>query len=99
MASVVCKQWHGVTTLQNLNALFWSCRWKYCGVKHYDFWKWSTTESLIYPNTNDEIPYDQNLKLNDDVVKIKKKLKFIKEKLKYILIVLVSVFVIVFMRK
>lgn len=87
------------TTLQNPNALFWSCRWKHCGVKHCDFWEWFTTESLIYPTTNDEMAYEQNLKLNDDVVKIKKRLKLIEGRLKYILILLVCVFVTVFMRK
>lgn len=43
------------TTLQNPNAMSWSCKWKHCGVKHCDFWEWLTTESLIYPNTNEEM--------------------------------------------
>ena len=68
-------------------------------MKHCDFWEWFTTESLIYPTTNDEMAYEQNLKLNDDVVKIKKRLKLIEGRLKYILILLVCVFVTVFMRK
>ena len=87
------------TTLQNPNAMFWSCKWKHCGAKHCDFWEWLTTESLIYPNTNEEMSYEQNSKLADEVVKIKKRLKIIEGKLKYILIVLVCVFVTVFMRK
>ena len=68
-------------------------------MKHCDFWEWITTESLICPTTNAEMAYEQNLKLNDDVVKIKKRLKLIEGRLKYILILLVCVFVTVFMRK
>ena len=45
-------------------------------------------ESLIYPSTNG-VMAGQNLKLNDDLVKIKKRLKSIEGKLKWILIVLV----------
>lgn len=45
------------------------------------------------------MPYEQNLKLNDDVAKIKKRLKLIEGKLKYALIMLVCVFVTVFMIK
>ena len=87
------------TTPQNPNAMFWSCKWKHCGAKHCDFWEWLTTESLIYPNTNEEMSYEQNSKLVDEVLKIKKRLKIIEGKLKYILIVLVCVFVTVLMRK
>ena len=86
------------TTLQNSNAMFWSCRWKHCGARHCGFWEWFTVESLIYPSTNGVMP-GQNLKLNDDLVKIKKRLKSIEGKLKWILIVLACVFVIVLMRK
>ena len=68
-------------------------------VKHCDFWEWLTTESLIYPNTNEEMSYEQNSKLVDEVLKIKKRLKLIEERLIYILIVLVCVFVTIFMRK
>ena len=64
------------TTLQNPNAMFWSCRWKHCGARHYGFWEWFTVESLIYPSAN-SVMSGQDLKLNDDLVKIKKMLKSI----------------------
>ena len=36
-------------------------------------------KSLIYPTTNDKMAYEQNLKLNDDVVKKKKSWNSLKE--------------------
>lgn len=44
-------------TLQNPNVIFWSCEWKHCWLKHCDFLEQFTTESLIYPSTNNEMPY------------------------------------------
>lgn len=40
--------------------------------------------------------HEQDSKLNDDIVKIKKRLKFIEGKFKYIIVVLVCVFVTIF---
>lgn len=42
--------------------------------------------------------YEQDSKLNDDIVKIKKRLKLIEGKFKYIIVVLVCVFVTIFIK-
>lgn len=77
------------TTQQNPNAMFWSCKLNKC-----KFWQWFATEALIYPSTDQKVD-NQNMELNDDVVKIKKRLKLIEGKLKYIIILLLCVCAIV----